>query len=137
MPYRFFTLLILLAIAVFPSCNEDPQPLIGVEFDPNKIVGEWDIEGFVRNDSVRTPYFEGVVLQFDISRQLFIERNNEMFEAIWSLRAQDLLLSVDVTDTILRELSGVYVSQEEQDSLQMNLTNKNPRTPGFLKLVRH
>jgi len=136
MPTRFSIVVMLAAFAMLPACIEDLPPLIGVELDPNKIVGEWEIENFTRNDSIRTPDFEGVVLLFDISRQLFIDRNNESFEAIWSLRAQDLLLSVDVSDTILRELSGVYVSQEEQDSLQLNLTNKNPRTPGSLILVR-
>ena len=126
-----------LASMMLPSCHEDPVPLIGVELDPNKIVGTWDIQDFTRGDSSRIQDFEDVILEFDISRQLFIDRNNKTFEAIWSLRAQDLLLSVDVTDTILRELSGVYVSQEEQDSLQLNLTNKNPLTPGVLQLVRH
>lgn len=137
MTSRILMLVSFLVIAILSGCHEDPQPLIGVQLDGGKIVGTWDILNFTRGDSSRTEAFEGVTLEFDASRQLFIDRNNETFEAIWSLRAQDLLLSVDVTDTILRELSGVYVSPEEQDSLQLNLVYKNPRTPGVLQLVRH
>ncbi len=134
---RIWALITFLVIAMASGYHEDPQPLIGVELDPNKIIGSWDIQNFTRSDSVRTELFKNVVLEFDPSRQLFIARGSKTFEAIWSLRAQDLLLSMDVADTILRELSGVYVSQEEQDSLQLNLSNKNPRTPGVLQLTRH
>lgn len=127
----------LLIIFAGSACHEDPEPLIGkVEnIDRDSVVGNWFIQEFTLGDSNRTPDFENVVLDFEQSSRLNIIKNGQTFEGLWSLRATSIALSVDVVDTVLRELSGVYVADELSPTV-FDLQNSNPRTPARLLLVR-
>jgi len=136
-----FLLVTIAGIFVFPlfqSCHEDPESLVGFEIPEGVLINSWTIEDFTQADSSRADDFQGIVMTFDKSRRLFINKGGTEFETLWSLRATSLSLSIDVADTLLRELSGVYVSLEEIDSLAntLDLTNSNPRTPSTLLLEK-
>jgi len=134
-----FLLVTIIGIFIFPlfqSCHEEPDSLVGFEIPEEVLINSWTIEDFTQADSSRADDFLGVVMTFDKSRRLFINKGGTEFEALWSLRATSLSLSIDVSDTLLRELTGAYVSLEEVDSAAtiLNLTNSNSRTPGTLLL---
>jgi len=130
------TIISLIVIGTLFACHEEPDPLLGVEMDRDFFLRQFRIEEFTKNDSILTPWFENVILEFDVSGRLFVYQDLDTFEALWSFRSTTISLSVDVPDSILRELSGIYVAPDYDSlSTQIDLVNQNSRTPSDLILV--
>ena len=132
--FSFFLLVTICSLILVSACHEDPDPLVGIEISRDSLVNTWAIEKFIKDDTIRTDDFTGVLLEFQNSGRLNIFKDGQTFEAIWSLRGTTIALSIDVTDTLLRELSGVWIALE-QTAERIDLINENPRTPQELTLV--
>ena len=132
--FSFFLLVTLCSLILVSACHEDPEPLVGIEISRDSLVNFWTIEKFIADDTIRTEDFAGVVLEIQNSGRLNLIKEGQIFEALWSLRGTTLALSIDVTDTLLRELSGVWIALE-QTAERIDLINENPRTPQELTLV--
>jgi len=130
----FFLLVTICSLILFSACHEEPESLVGIEISRDSLVNTWAIEKFIKDDTIRTEEFAGVLLEIQNSGRLNLIKNGEIFEALWSLRGTALALSIDVTDTLLRELSGVWIALE-QSAERIDLVNENPRTPHELTLV--
>ncbi|MCZ6694384.1 MAG: hypothetical protein O6939_10820, partial [Bacteroidetes bacterium] len=68
------------------------------------------------------------------SGRLNLINDGQVFEALWSWRGTALAFSIEVTDTLLRELSGIWIALD-QTAERIDLVNENPRTPHELTLV--
>ena len=132
--FSFFLLVTICCLILVSACHEEPESLVGIEISRDSLVNTWAIEKFIKDDTIRTEDFAGVLLEIQNSGRLNLIKDGEIFEALWSLRGTALALSIDVTDTLLRELSGVWIALE-QSAERIDLVNENPRTPHELTLV--
>ncbi len=125
--------IIVLVLVGVTACHEAPAPNVGIEVKRDSLVRTWVIDRFVRNEEDLTPTLGGTQLDFSSSGRLNIIRGSNSFEGLWSLRGSTIALSVDVDDTNLRPLSGVYVATALTET-ELNLINQNARTPAVLDL---
>jgi len=116
------------------GCHDEPDPVMGLDISRDSLLNTWTVETFLKDDSVLTDDFAGVEIEFDPSGRLFLFRGGNTFEGVWSLRAGALILSADVTDTLLRELSDVWAAQE-QTATFIDMVSQNARTTRRLTLV--